>query len=50
MKYRNTKTGQELESSCPISGGSWEAVQEREVKAAPKTPARPARKKTPVKK
>lgn len=27
MKYRNSKTGFELDAACPISGGDWVPVE-----------------------
>lgn len=27
MKYRNTRTGCEIDTACVISGGSWEPVE-----------------------
>jgi hypothetical protein len=42
MIYRNTRTGQEIFSSLPITGGCWELVD------GPKRKS-PGRKKAPAK-
>lgn len=33
MKYRNTRTGAVIDSSCAISGGGWEPVKETKPKS-----------------
>lgn len=46
MKYRNTKTGAEIEAACPISGGDWVAAAEAEPEEKPvPKPAKKATKK-----
>lgn len=51
MRYKNTKTGAIIDSSCVISGGDWIKVEPVEAprpeieKPAPKRKAQPAKKR-----
>ena len=50
MKYRNTKTGFEIDAVCEISGGDWQPVKDKAPKSTSDNGAIPVEKKKSTKK